>query len=192
MKNKVNKKSNDVKNILKNQKGVTMIALVVMIFVMILIADIVIYNSLDSIEISNVKNMYSDIELLNSKVSSYYMQYDDIPVLTTYTNTSMLVNSGILGANDGEEFYVLDISKFESLSLYYGMEFSDLKSEIELDSSLNQTNINMYTDIYVINENSHNVYYIKGIEVDEKYYYSYSEIIDEVEVELVSIENISL
>ena len=60
----------------------------------------------------------------------------------------------------------------EGITLNYGKDYETLKSD--------STNANNYTDLYIINENSHNIFFVRGIEIKEKdtvktYYTDYTE-----------------
>ena len=116
----------------------------------------------------NINNMYSDIEQIQTEVDSYYLKNNELPVLNFEINFSNSVNP-----NDSSEYYVIDLSKLENLKLNYGKEFEETK----LDNQLGY-----YTDVYIINKQSQTIYYLKGIEFENKTYYTkpieYNEIQD--------------
>ena len=57
---------------------------------------------------------------------------------------------------------MLDLKAFEGLTLNYGADFSNVTAE----------NVADYTDLYVINEQSHHIYYARGIEMDGVWYHT--------------------
>ena len=106
--------------------------------------------------------MKNDIDLLEDKVSAYYMEYGALPVEIKY-NVSPLPFESVKNPNDSTDgYYVLDLKVFEGLTLNYGADFDRVTEDTVAD----------YNDLYVINEQSHQIYYVKGIEMDGMMYYT--------------------
>ena len=115
--------------------------------------------------------MQADIENLRDKVSNYYAGYGKIPadMNVEYTNVNNI--NSISEAVDTGKFYVIDLSAMENVTLNYGKDYEKIKNG-EASSS---EQINALTDLYIINETSHNVFYVEGIEAgDERFYTDYS------------------
>ena len=177
-----------MKNKLKQSKGVTMIALVITIIVLLILTNMLIYNAQDSVHIQALNNLYNDIELLRNKVSSYYHEYGKIPAEIKYTNISQLENANILSENNDitDEFYVIDLEAMQGITLNYGKDYEKIKADKE--------NANNYTDVYIININSHNIFYAQGIGIKQNettkiYYTDYTEP-DETTIDLRYIDGI--
>ena len=174
-----------MKNKIKQEKGVTLSILVITIIVLLILTSTLIYNAKGSINIQNTTKLYNDIELLREKVSEYYNEYGEIPAKIEYTNIGSLSN--ILSKNnDTGKFYVIDLEAMKGISLNYGKDNENIKN--------NPNNANSYTDIYIINENSHNIFYVNGVAVTNNdtttiYYTDYTEP-DETTVDLRYIEGI--
>ncbi len=170
---------------IKQEKGVTMVALVITVIILLIITNILIYNAKDSIHIKALTNLYNDIDLLKEKVSEYYNEYGKIPAKIKYTNTNQL-SSVLSTKNDTGDFYVIDLEAMEGITLNYGKDYEKIKNDTE--------NSNNYTDVYIINENSHNIFYAQGISVQEnneiKTYYTDYVKADETTVDLRYIEGI--
>ena len=105
--------------------------------------------------------MKNDLELLADKVSNYYLQTGNIPVVldssgnkVQYTFTTLDFDKD---SADNSVYYILDLEAMNGLLLNYG------KSGFE--------NLNTSEDVYVINEQSHVIYYVKGIKLNEKLYH---------------------
>ena len=158
---------------LKQEKGITMVALVITVIILMILTNVLIYNAQDNIYIKALTNLYNDIDMLRDKVSEYYNEYGKIPAEIKYTNIGELKDANILGASDKEEeFYVIDLEAMQGISLNYGKDYEKVKTDKE--------NANNYTDLYIINGNSHNIFYINGIEIKEnnkikKHYTDYIE-----------------
>ena len=81
-----------MKDIIKKQKGITMVSLVITVIILLILTNVLIYNAKDSIYINSLTNLYNDIELLDSKISEYYEEKGKIPAKIKYTNISNLSN----------------------------------------------------------------------------------------------------
>lgn len=174
-----------MKNKLRQEKGITMMALVVTIIILLILTSVLVFNTQDSVYIKRLNNLYSDIELLRSKTDEYYNEYGQIPAKIKYTNIGTLKNV-LSTKNDTGDFYVIDLEAMEGITLNYGKDYENVKSD--------SANANNYTDLYIINENSHNIFFVRGIEVKEKdivktYYTDYTEP-DETTVDIRYVDGI--
>lgn len=155
-----------MKSVLKSEKGVSLISLGVAIIIMMIITSMLIYSTKDTMQVSKLNKMYDDISNLTDKVSAYYAQYGDIPIKNKITEIPKGIES-LMGANDQEgEFYVLDLKSIDGLTLNYGQDYKEIQ---ESDSNYD---ISEKNDVYIINNRSHNIFYLKGITVDQKNYYT--------------------
>ncbi len=145
---------------IKNEKGVTLVALTIVVIIILIITGMLLYSTMDSIHIKNLTSMQNDISNLKDKVSAYYTKYGEIPAQTEYPDITNLENAGIIGANDIGRFLVLELKKIDGLTLNYGKDYEKYKVN-------DYENLADLTDIYIINETSHNIFYVKGIKVTE-------------------------
>ena len=151
-----------MKKLLKTKKGITLITLIVAVSIMIIISGLLIYNARTGIKVRNFNMMKNDIDLLDDKVSAYYMKYGALPVEIKY-NVSPLPFESVKNPNDSADgYYVLDLKAFEGLTLNYGADFDRVTEDTVAD----------YNDLYIINEQSHQIYYARGIEMDGIMYYT--------------------
>lgn len=110
------------------------------IILIIIFFEIVSYMN-NGIEISELNNMYKDINTLESKISLYYLDYGKLPIVE---EKIIEFKEKSINPNDNEVYYEIDLSKLEHLNLFYGDKILGID------------------DIYIINEQSHTVYYYKG------------------------------
>lgn len=172
---------------IKNSRGISLVSLVITTMVLVILSNVVIYNVGDSIKIESLKKMQSDIENLRDKISTYYLQNGKIPASLKYTNIENIKETGVISsAVDTGEFFVIDLSVIENLTLNYGEDFELVKGNPEI--------VNNYTDLYIINEESHNIFYVAGITIDnETFYTNYtSKDIDTEPVNLRYVENVKI
>ena len=163
---------------LRNQKGINMITLSVAVIILVIITSILVYNAKDGTKIKSLNNLYNDIEQLNNKVSSYYLKNGDIPKGDEYTEVAFIENLDDTQKNPNNEgkYYVINLNALEGVSLNYGKRFSNPDAEAN--------------DIYIINDVSHTIYYVRGIKVEDTTYYT---VPDEWEkIELSSFSKITI
>ena len=145
---------------LRENKGVTLSTLVIAILLMTIITSIIIYNTIAGANTRALNNMYNDITILKDRIDVYYSKYGTIPVLEgEYTNIENIQN---INSNDNDKYYVIDLEALENLTLTHGDGYTRYK----------QVQSSYITDIYVINEQSHNIYYVRGIVLDGNTYYT--------------------
>lgn len=181
-----------MKNFIKSEKGVSLVSLAVAVMVLMILTGIILYNAKSNIKISKVKAMEADVENLTDKVASYYAQYGMIPANTSieYTNLMELRNAKIISsATDTGKFYVIDLSAMENITLNYGQDYEKIRN----GSATTPEQINQLRDLYIINETSHNIFYVAGITMDNYTYYTNYDV-DEVDKVPVTLryENVAL
>lgn len=159
---------------LKGNKGITLVTLILAIVIMLIISSILIYSASTATRTKALNSMYNDINALTNKIQIYYSKYGEIPIIKEqYTNVT---NVNLINQNDNDKYYVIDLELLENIKLSYGKDYSKYKQSANAE----------LTDIYVINEQSHNIYYIKGVQVDEITYYTIPGEYTKVDVPTVS------
>lgn len=161
-----------IKEAVRDNKGITLVTLMFAVVIMLIISSIIIYNSNTAMTTRALNNMYNDIKILKDRVDIYYSKYGKLPIIDAkYTNVE---NFKYINKNDNDNYFVVDLEAIENLTLTYGNGYKSYK---ELQT-------NEITDIYVINEKSHTIYYAKGILLDEKKYYTIPEEYNEIKVSI--------
>lgn len=115
--------------------------------------------------------MQNDVALLGNQIEVFYSQHGSLPILDV--EYAINIPEEQKNPNDGEKYYVINLDALEDMRLHYGKEFEKLKNDKE--------NITKYTDLYVVNEQSHTVYYVQGINVDGTSYYRDNETYSKVD-----------
>ena len=177
----------------KKEKGITMISLVVALIIILIVLNVLVYNALDSAQIKALTNLYSDIGLLRDKVSEYYNEYGAIPAKIKYKNEEILgrlPESLLSKNNDTGDFYIIDLEAMQGITLNYGKDYEEIKNNEEITDEYT----GVETDLYIINSNSHNIFYLGGVTVDNDgqmttYFTDYTEA-DETEVDLRYIDGV--
>ena len=95
-------------NSLKRNRGITLVALVITIILLLILTGTIIYN----VDLSNSKlyydKMVADINLLNDKILVYYNKYNEI----TKPDRSIKINE--------VTYWEIDLSKLDNITLNYG------------------------------------------------------------------------
>lgn len=181
-----------------NNKGVTLISLILTVIIILILTSAMIFNTKNQLHMRAVQNLSMDIEKLNSKVDEYYLKYGELPKLCKFTSERNLeLNSrealqikmqnnarsnggklqNELNKNDSNEYYVIDIEKLGNLSWNYGYdeEYKRLKNSgvTENDDMLRDGNLEIETEIYIINAKTHQIYFPHGIFVDNVMYVTF-------------------
>ena len=144
---------------MKNNRGVTLITMVITIIVMLILTTTILFSVTNRMSSQMVDNLYSDLTILRDKVNLYYLKYGKLPLGEEYITISQ-IPTNILNPNDeGSKYYVIDVNAIENLSL------------------------NNANDIYVINEGTHTIYYPSGVEYEGVTYYRLPEEYTKIELD---------
>jgi len=149
---------------MKNNKGITLIALVITMIIMLIIMSVMVYSSTTSLRIKALNSMYSDIRVLEEKIAIYYLGSGKLPTIGDAMTFAHSINP-----NDGSVYYEIRLGSLGGITLNYMREDQTYDDGKYKERSLRAEP----DDVYIINEQSHTVYYIKGIKAyDETTYYT--------------------
>ena len=98
---------------IKLNKGISLVSLIIVIAVMLIITSITVSVSYNRFEINNLNKLKNDLELLEDKVSNYYLRYNVIHVVRDENNTIRKYTYTTLNFNkntgDNENYYIIDL-----------------------------------------------------------------------------------
>lgn len=157
---------------LKNNKGISLVTMIMTVLVMLILLSTLTYTAYTNIKIRGLNKLYNDIRTLNDQVAVYYMENGKLPVSNeyatitvgeslsdeisfvtkdgTFTSQDSLVNPNDYNDESGvgqATYYCLDLGLFDNISL-------------ENDGQ------------YIINEQSHTIYYADGVTLQGTTYYT--------------------
>lgn len=125
-------------------------AIIVVFLIGIILIFGIIYSLVQNgIELSVLNNVYKDIDIIEQRVAIYYLNNGNLPTKDKNINFNNSINP-----NDSDNFYEIDLEKLENLSINYG------KKEYGEE------------DIYIINDQSHTIYYLKGVKYEKDRIYT--------------------
>ena len=128
---------------IKSNKGITIITLVITIIVILILTTVTITSTYIGIEYKRYKSMCSYVELLEDKILYFYREYGELPIENEVTNVPTEIENG-------HTFYEVNINKLKNITLNYG------------DAE----------DIYIVDSETFEVYYLNGIEYEDVIYYT--------------------
>lgn len=139
------------------KKGISMLILVVAISVMTLLISSTIIVGSNSIKTANYQEFLSQLNRLSDSLNDYVINNQKLPVTTEIVSASSLGESfleEISKNNDLQnKLYVVDVSLLEDATIKKG-----------------RGNIND-KDLFVVAENTNNIYYIKGFKYKGKVHF---------------------
>lgn len=171
-------------SLLKSNKGITMIALVLTIAIMIILTVTVTINIDGYAQRKKKGDLETDIIKLKEEVDLYYSKYKELPIANKYINTEALNKIELWeqkSVNDNENYYVIDLDLLDVEDLAYGKDFGKLEDKT--------SDVTEFTDIYIVNEQSHMIYYPQGVFFKDKTLYTTLGN-DNAEIELVATQAI--
>ena len=176
-----------MKKVLKSQKGINLISLSIAVIMILIITNVILYNVKSNLGIEKLQNMQTDIKNLRDKISTFYAQNGKIPASIEYTNINNIKQAGVIStAVDTGKFYVIDLAAIDNLTLNYGEDYKKIKS----GEATTSEEINNLVDLYIINETSHNIFFVEGIQYDGEWFYTdYTE--DDIETKAVDLIDIN-
>lgn len=153
---------------IKENKGITLVSLVVTIIILLILTGITIHNFSMSNEKAYYNKMISDIEQLNDKIVVYYNKYGEIPKYDEDDERSRTI------IIDGIKYYEIVLSKLDNITLNYGKGYGE-SNNLVIDKS----------DVYVVND-ALEVYYVQGISLNGERHYCLEDNYSESEIKMVS------
>ena len=152
----------------RKEKGITLVVLVITVMLMLILVTVTVSISTDRYTLVKINNMYSDIEQLKDKVDLYYLNNNELPIIENKTQDVSKMDADVFNLNDNSNYYIIDFDKLDLQNINYGYGYSKIKNGVTSD------------DIYIINENSHTIYYYAGVTYKGETYYR--KMIDEQQI----------
>ncbi len=158
---------------LKSENGITVIALAITVIVLILISVPIIVNSTGVIELAKYSKFKDDIDNLRENISVAFNSENLSAIGPTYNGSLDFLNleqngKKVKNDNDNNIYYAINVSEINKRlptnmkELNYGDENSKIgDGDIYFGTS----------DVYIINDASRTIYYVKGITYKDNTFY---------------------
>ncbi|MBP3255460.1 MAG: hypothetical protein J6M60_03100 [Clostridia bacterium] len=144
----------------KNESGISLMVLVITVILLLILTFTMTISITQYAEEIKMNKFSTDMTTLNEEITQYYSRKKELPIINQFTNTTSFAE--VKNVNDGAEYYVIDLDKL-NVKLNYGKDYEGITNKEE--------NITDLIDVYIVNKQSHTVYYPKGIEINGKTYY---------------------
>ena len=89
-----------------------LIILVISFLILFIIAS----QTISITKLNKLNNVYKDIEILDDRISMYYLDNGFIPVKSEKID----FKENSINPNDNDNYYEIDLDKLENLNIYYG------------------------------------------------------------------------
>ena len=136
---------------MKKVSGIALATLIITVIMLTIITGAGIRIGLDSLNIKNLNNLYTDIKTLNDSIATYYNKYGTLPLKEKFTG-SYDFETYKNPNDDPDSYYVIDINKLAYITLMTDVKWIE-------------------NDVFIINQKTHTIYYPKGIEHENEIYY---------------------
>ena len=131
---------------MNKKRGVTLVSLTTVVTVILILTGVIIYNIRDSLGISKLRELQNDIQNLRELVNNYYATNGKIPAKLKCTNTGNIEkirDAGVISEKvDIGDFYIIDLSELENLTLNYGEDYKNITD------TTTEEEASQYEDIY--------------------------------------------
>lgn len=144
-----------------NDRGITLTTLVITIVVLMIVTFSITTSVKSTIETRNYNSVKEDIINLSEAIKAYYLEKGELPIDKTLKYD--LIDYGIpdndINPNDNENYYRIRTTLLQDVRLNRG-EFENNDANSDTD------------DMYVVNEKSFTVYYLKGAVLNKVKHYT--------------------
>ncbi len=141
------------------KKGVSMMTVLIAVSVMMILISSVSVIGSSAISSANFEEYKSKVERVADEINIYINENGTLPI----TNQSVSINSL------GEDFLEAAKEKNDLSNKFYVVDVSKL-NDYRIDNGKGNLN---NKDVFLIAENSNNVYYLKGFKYKGKVYFNY-------------------
>ena len=141
------------------KKGVSMMTVLIAVSVMMILVSSVSVIGSSAISSANFEEYKSKVERVADEINIYINENGTLPI----TNQSVSINSL------GEDFLEASKEKNDLSNKFYVVDVSKL-NDYSIDNGKGNLN---NKDVFLIAENSNNVYYLKGFKYKGKVYFNY-------------------
>lgn len=149
---------------LKNERGITLLTLVITVIMLAILTVALSMNTYTSLNLARLTKLQNDVDLLDNRIATYYVKEGKLPIYKEENAHFAISKSTLAGqiddlaTTDGDTYYTIDLEALDisMQTLNYGAGYRSPDS----------------TDRYIVNEETHIVYYLKGINYDGDVYHT--------------------
>lgn len=145
------------------KQGITMTVMVITIIILTILAGTITFSVTSTINYSRLTSWVNEIAYIQDAIDEVKNSFG----LTDYILDSIIINTNNIGSMDiSEQFQGETISTDSTITLrIINLGMLNITNTV-------YGNLNSDTDVYAISEETGRVYYIQGVEIDGKIYYT--------------------
>lgn len=133
---------------MEKKRGVTLLVIIISTIIMMIIITSASVAGANSIAQANYEEYTSSLSRVGDNVNTYYLENGKLPIVNQIVGASSLgndfYNNVILNQDENNQLYVVDVSLLKNDTITKGKGTVANK------------------DVYLVADNTHNVYYLKG------------------------------
>ncbi len=154
---------------LRDNKGISLTTAVMTVLILLIIMSTLTFNTVSNVQIRKLNKLYNDIRALNDAVAVYYLEHNRLPV--SELSATLTVNGAV---QDSMKEVVVKGSTFASKADLVNPNdfYNNAASYYKINLDLLDVTLENYDGTYIINEQSHTIYYLEGVTIDGKTYHS--------------------
>ena len=170
---------------IKNEKGITLLILVITVIVLALITIPTVIKTADIIQFNKFSDFKDDITNLSESIEQAYGTEEISGIGPIYTGDMSSIEKN---ENDDSIYYAIDLDALnEKLNDVAGISINEINQgkndEVKVDDGIYDGD-----DVYIINNQSRIIYYTKGVTYKETTYYSLPGAYEKIETkELIDV-----
>lgn len=172
---------------LRNNKGISLITVIMTVLVLTILLSTISYTAVKNTKVKAINQLYNDLRTVTDEVQLYYAKHNKLPISQdlVYTVTDTYVEVQRDGVSQKYNYisnvkldFILkpNLTSFSEENLYNPNDYDDSTGvgkavyyKVDLSKFDNVTLSNNGT--YLVNENSKTIYYYDGIEIYGEVYH---------------------
>lgn len=170
---------------MKVKRGISLVVLIITIIIMVLLAGLAITGTSNVISRAQKNDFAVELSTITDKIKEYYLTFGNLPVKNAKLTFQEIVakqtndvykeklNEEVALNNDlVNEFYIVDLTVLNVDDIERGMALDD-------------------TDVFLVSSANLNLYYLKGVELEEEIYFSMAKLTNSSKINQEISENIT-
>ena len=176
---------------LRNEKGITLIALALTVFILSLISVPVLVNMTNINQFDRYADFKNDIDILRESISAAYYNKNIKEIGPKYEGDKTFLNGNqngknIKNVNDNDNYYAININKVNKNLPANMTELKNGEGNKKITDSATSYSSAETDDVYIINEQSKTIYYVRGVNYNGETYYRLNEEFSETDAGVVA------
>ena len=150
---------------MNNKKGVTMIILAISLAIMLTLATSTVLIGNGYVNEAKLDTFKTNMSAVSDNVNAYVLKNSKLPISDSNVQS-------VIYTEYGEDFKNEVIAKNDVKNKLYVVDINKLDNNVLNSLEVGKGQLSNNNDVFLVAENSNNVYYLKGFKYRGKMYYS--------------------